>query len=388
MKKTLTITASLAACAILGYLLLGSDPSHEDEHDHHSHEDEFLHFPPAKAEEHGITMNSAESGNLKFRARAPAEIVMVSDKVAHVLPKVSGIALAAYKNIGDSVEEGEVIATLESKEMAEAKSDYLCLRKKEKLASDIFKREASLYEKKLASAQEYNEAESGYEEAVIELELARQKLFTLGLTRAEIEQLPQQSTDLLRIYEIKAPLTGKIVERHLTSGEFVTTDAEVFVVADLSYVWAEAKIFPQDRQHVTNGQEVNILSNFGLATKGVVSFLSPVIDKETRTSTALVKIDNANGQWLPGSYVQAEFITNEVPVATLVAKDSIQNIDGVDVVFVASDDGFIVQPVTIGLTDDDFCEVLSGLDPGTPYACTKTFLLKADLKKDEAEHMD
>lgn len=388
MKKTLTVITSLAACAVFGYLILSGDKSQDTEEDDHHHHEEFLHFSSSKAKEHGIDLRTVSKGNLQFRVRAPAEIEMISDSEAHVLPKVSGIAVTAYKNLGDSVESGEVIALLESKEMAEAKSNFLTMTKKAKLASGSFQRESSLFEKKLSSAQDYHEAESKNEEALIDLELARQKLLTLGLDSREIELLPNQSPDALRDYEIRSPIKGKIISRHITPGEYVTTDSEVYVVADLSSVWAEVNIFPQDRQHVSKGQEVNILSNDGVSAKGTVSYLSPVINKETRTSTALVKIDNPNEQWLPGSYVQAEFITQEVPVDTLVTKDSVQNVDGIDVVFVASDDGFIVQPVTIGRTDEESCEIISGLDQGMSYACKNTFLLKADLKKDEAEHMD
>lgn len=388
MKKTLTITLAIAACALIGYNLIGSRTVIDEHEDDEHHHDDFLQFPSGQVKDYGIDMHVAAGGTLKYRVRAPAAIEIVSDKQAHIIPKVAGIAVTAHKNLGERVDAGELLATLESKEMAEAKSNYLTMLKKEKLASGAFARESSLYEKKLSSAQDFHTAENTREEALIDLELARQKLLTLGLDSAAIGNLPSESPDALRMYELRSPIAGKIISRQFTPGEYVNTDREVFVVADLSTVWAEINVFPQDRQHVRQGQVVTIVSNDGTSSKGTVSYLSPVIDKETRTSTALVSVDNADGQWLPGSFVQAEFITEEQPVDMLVPRESIQTIDGVDVIFVAADGGFIVQPVSIGRKDDTSCEIVSGLAPGAPYACKNTFLLKADLKKDEAEHMD
>jgi cobalt-zinc-cadmium efflux system membrane fusion protein len=359
----------------------------EDDHDH-DHHDDFLQFSTDQINEYGVEVRQASGGTLRLKVRAPAEISLVTDGQAHILPKVSGIAVAAYKNLGEEVAAGELLATLESKEIAEAKSTYLTALKKEKLAAGIFNREAGLYEKKISSEEEYRNSENAKDEASIELELAKQKLITLGLNPAEIVRLSAQSPDSLRLYELRSPIAGKVVSRHLVPGEYVTSDREVFVVADLSKVWAEVNVFPNDRQHVSQGQPVTITGNDGRTAQGTVSYLSPVIDAETRTSTALVELENGNGQWLPGAFVQAEFITEELPVALLVPKDSVQNIDGTDIVFVSADGGFDIKPVILGKSDDEYCEVLSGLEPGSGYACTNTFLLKADLKKDEAEHMD
>ena len=72
----------------------------------------------------------------------------------------------------------------------------------------------------------------------------------------------------------------------------------------------------------------------------------------------------------------------------LVPKEAIQNVDGQDVIFISEKDGFAVRPITTGRSDDRQQEVLDGLTVGETYACKNTFLLKAELKKDEAEHMD
>lgn len=388
MKRLLTIGGATAVCLLTIYLLVTSQDSGDFEDDDHDHDHEFLPFSKELVEANHIQVETASPGILKQIVRAPAQIVIISDQKAHVLPKASGIAVIAHKNLGETVYADEVVAVLESREMAEAKASYLTALKKERLAETAFQREKNLHEKNISSAQEFNNAETAKNEAAIELELSRQKLHALGLDARAIRHLPHEPTEKLTVYELRSPIAGKVIARHITPGELVTNDHAIYTIADLSSVWAEIHVFSKDRPYVKEGQTVAITSPEGQSAHASVSYLSPMIDTETRTSTALVKIDNTSETWLPGSFVQATFITEEINVPLLVKKEAIQTIDGVDVLFVSADDGFAVRPVTKGKQDETQCEILSGLVPGEDYACRNTFLLKADLKKEEAEHMD
>lgn len=387
MRKSLTIGATLAGCLLAAYFLW-TPTANETADDEEHHHDDFLPFSKELAESNNIKIEKASSGDLKQRVRAPATITVISDKEAHIYPQVSGVAIAVYKNLGETVEAGEIVAKLESKEMAEAKADYLTALKKEQLASTQYEREKSLRSQNISSMQDFSSSENAREEALIELEFSRQKLLALGLDSETIRQLPTQSNEMLRVYDIRSPIAGKVIARRINPGELLASDKEIYVIADLSAVWAEVHVFSQDRQFVKQGQTVTITGDDGKSIRAKVSYLSPVIDSDTRTSTALVTVDNRTGNWLPGAFVQAEFITDKVNVALRVKKEAIQNIDGVDVLFVSSADGFNVKPVTKGLSDEEHCEIISGLTPGEDYACKNTFVLKADLKKDEAEHMD
>lgn len=389
MKKLLMIAATLAGCALVGLAFWSTampDADHDDDHDHH--DEEFVHFSDDMIQEHKITTQPAGPGTLKQRVRAPAEITIGTDQLAHILPKVGGIAVAAYKNIGELVHEGEVLAVIESKEIAEAKSNYMTALKRHQLAESIFQRESNLHEKSLSSGEDYLRAKNLIEESLIDVELSRQRLQALGLSYDEIFTLPQQNPESMRTYELRSPMAGRVISRHITTGEMLSPTNEVYVIADLSKVWAEVNIFSQDRESVKIGQPVYIINSRGKKSPSTVAFLSPVVDPATRTSTALAAIDNTSEEWVPGTFVQVEFITDAVDVPLSVPRDAIQNIDGNDVVFVCKEGGFVMRPITTDRSDEDCCEVIDGLEEGESYACTNTFLLKADLKKEEAEHMD
>jgi membrane fusion protein, heavy metal efflux system len=388
MRKTLILAGTCVACAILAFVLWSPAKPHAEEEKDDHHHDDFVHLNEEQCQLYSIERQNASSGILKKVINSPARITIAANQIAHVIPKVSGIALTAYKNLGDQVYENESLAALDSKEMAEAKTTYLASQKKEQLAANKYEREKSLKEKKISAAQDFYDAQMAWEESVIDLELARQKLFALGMDLHELEQLSYASPNRLRLYELRSPIAGNIISRHITIGEFIDTDQRIYVVANLSKVWAEIKLFSQDRPYAKQGQIATVSTHEGLVAQGTIVYLSPIIDEETRTSTAIAEIDNSNRQWLPGSFAQAQLITEEIPVGLIVPRDAIQNIDGTDSVFVATEGGFVVRPITIGRSDEQYCEVNSGLQSGEAFACKNTFLLKAELQKEEAEHMD
>lgn len=392
MRKKITMIATITACALTAYAYWNIETaSHEEEEEHHHHhnlEDEHISISDEQLKTHGIEIQKASQGFLQQVVKAPAKITICADHVAHIYPKVSGEILKAYKNLGEYVETDEILATLGSREMAEAKAAYLAAYNRERLTEGTFQREKSLHEKKITATQEYHRAENAREESLIDLELARQKLHALGLSEQEIEQLPQTGVKNLRVYELRSPIAGKIIARHVTPGELIDLESEAYVVANLNKLWVEISIFPHDRQFIKEGQTVTISTHDGQSAKASVIYLSPIINEETRTSTAIAEIDNRLGKWFCGTYANAELVTDVINVPLMIPKESIQNIDGTDVVFVPFDEGFSVKPVVTGRSNDQHCEIISGLAPGEAYACKNTFLLKAELQKDEAEHMD
>lgn len=391
MRKPITMIVTIAACALAAYAFWNIETTsfeEEEEHHHHNIEEEVVAISEEQLQKHGIDIQRASPGRLHKVVKAPAKITIGSDQVAHIYPKVAGTALKANKNLGESVEADEILATLGSREMAEAKAEYLAAFNRDRLTEGTFQREKTLHEKKISATQEFHRAENAREESLIELELARQKLHALGLSEQEIEDLPQSDVKNLRVYDMRSPISGKVIARHVTPGELVNLDHEAYVVANLNKLWVEISIFPHDRQHIKEGQSVTISTHDGQTTKAHVIYLSPIINEDTRTSTAIAEIDNRSGKWFCGTYANAELVTDVINVPLMVAKEAIQNVDGTDVVFVALDEGFSPRPITTGRSDDHYYEITAGLSPGEAYASKNTFLLKAELKKDEAEHMD
>jgi membrane fusion protein, heavy metal efflux system len=395
MRKKISLVAlmvGVCACSMAAYFLTKSPAQEPPENEPEHARTEFLPFSQEQLAEHQIELQPAAAGTLKQIVRAPAKISICSDKLVHIIPKTSGTAIYSaehpYKNLGEKIAAGEVLAYLESKEAAEVKSEYLKALTQIKLAANRFTREQTLHQQQISSAEEFYQAEHDLEEARIDTSMALQKLYALGINQQEIDRLPDADPQELRFYAISSPLSGQIVNRHIAPGELIDPTHEIYTVADLSSVWAEINLFSKDRPLVKAGQAVQLTSPDGHRSAARIVYLSPVLSEETGQSQAIAEVDNRSGIWLPGSFVFAELVAVEEPALLLVPRSAVHELDGEKAVFVERPDGFAVKVIRLGRSDESCCEILSGIEAGERVAATNSFLLKADLKKEEAEHAD
>ncbi|PPC86866.1 MAG: efflux transporter periplasmic adaptor subunit [Hyphomicrobium sp.] len=331
-------------------------------------------------------MAPAASGVLIKEIAVPGRIVINANAQAKIVPKLAGTVAKVTKQVGDTVAEGEVIATLESREIADAKGEYLAARRTEELAKSTFEREERLWKQKVTAEQDYLTAKNSHQEAVIRRDLAHQRLHTIGLSEDEIAKLPTTSEEAnYRFYDIRSPISGRVIARDIVMGQIVGTDREAFSIADLATVWVEISISPTDLPFAKDGQDVRISSGGRTSTAKVVA-INPSIDAETRSAKIIAALDNTSGEWRLGDFVNAQLISGKLEVPLMVSREAIQTIKGGKVVFVNEGSGFRMRPVTTGREDSTNAEILSGLEFGETVAISNTFTLKAELGKAEAEH--
>jgi len=360
----------------------------EDEHgEHHEHSEAVVRLSPEARTTFGIETAEAGPGKLERTITLPGEVRLNADRVAHIVPRVSGMVREVRKQLGDAVTPGEVLAVLDSRELADAKAADLAAASRHELANLNVERIQKLFSQKIAPEEELLKAKQAFAETDIEHRTAEAKLHALGLTQEQVESLhTEKDTDYSR-YEIKAPFAGTVIEKHITLGEVVNPDTSCFVLADLSDVWVDVTVYPQDIPQITVGRAVNVFATgISDAHRGKVAYVSPKIDEGTRTGMARVILANPDGHLRPGMFVRADLVLSEEDVGILVPDSAVQTIDNQTVVFVEEHGGYEKRPVILGKKSGTNCEVLSGLNPGERYATTGTFILKAELGKGEAEH--
>jgi cobalt-zinc-cadmium efflux system membrane fusion protein len=328
-------------------------------------------------------------GPIAKRLAVPGTVIPDSDRVAHVSVKLSGTVAELRKQIGDDVAKGEILAVLESREVADAKSEYLAGRLANDLQQDITSRDKSLWEGRAVPEQQYIRSRNAAAQTEMKLNIARQKLLALGVHENEIAGLPQSPDGLLRSQNVRAPISGRLADRKVEVGTAVGRDnleTELFVIVDLSRVWVELSVSSNDLPLVREGQSVRVSTrSLPEAGSGKVVFVSPLLDRETRTARVVAALDNPDGRWRPGSFVTAAIMLRERPAAVVVPASAIQNVDGGKVVFVRNKDGFEKRNVVLGEQDGQSIEILSGLAAGESIAISNTFSLKAELSKPRDE---
>jgi cobalt-zinc-cadmium efflux system membrane fusion protein len=373
--------------------------SHADEAEHTDHEGHATHdghddhgglrIPAETLEEFGIVIQTAASGSLETSLQLSGEVVFNADRIAHVTPSVSGIAQSVSRSVGDRVGAGEVMAVLSSRDLASARSAYLAALANKELAAEMLTRDERLVADRIGTERQLLESQQALREAEIALKLAEYNLHALGEGHDAIRTLPDADDATFADYALKSPITGIVIERHLTRGELVSdqTDEPPFVIADLSSVWVNLTVYQSDLARVRPGQPVRIEFGHGIPdANGTVAFISPAIEERTRTATARVVLDNPEGHWRPGLFVAAYVSTEQSAASVIVPRTAVTEYEGETVVFVQGDEGFEPRAVRVGGSSEQQAEILSGLEPGERYVARNVLALKAELNRAELEH--
>lgn len=370
------------------------DAAHEDHADHvdddapacddHADDDEeetaAIVLTDAQIKQIGIKVESAKKGKIEMSVNLPGEVAVNSDRMAHIVPRVSGIVMDVKKKLGDSVKAGEVMAIIQSGELADAKGAYLAAIERFDLAKTIFEREGNLREKKISSEQEYLDAKKVFAEGRIEKRSTEQKLLALGFSEEYLASLLSESEKLLTRFEITAPFDGTIIERHITLGEVVSDLTGVFIVADLSSVWVDLQIYQKYLTSVKRGQKVLITDDGTIGhIEGVISYVGHVVDAKSRTALARIVLPNTDGVLRPGIFVTAKVATDSTAAGVVVSKDAIQTVEGKKCIFIKDAHGFEIRFVVTGKSDAEKIEITSGLKEGEKYVSKGAFDLKAKV---------
>jgi membrane fusion protein, heavy metal efflux system len=350
---------------------------------------EIIKLTAAQVETAGIELAPVQDGKLVTRILAPGTIVPHADRIARVSVKLSATVAELRKKLGDRVAKDEVVAVLESREVASAKSEYLAARLASELAKDLYDRDKDLWDRRVTSEQLLLRSRAAAAQARMNLDIARQKLFAIGLTEKEVAALPEQPEIALRRQEVRAPLAGRVVERKVDLGAAVGRDnleTELFTIADLDRVWVDLAVSPTDLPLVGEGQTVTVAAH-GLAYRAVgkIVFISPMLDREAHSARVVAEIANTDGNWRPGSLVHSTIEVGEHAAPLAVPTSAVQTIGKSQAVFVRTADGFEKRAVTLGRSDDRISEIVAGLAAGETIAVTNTFALKAEFLKSLAE---
>jgi cobalt-zinc-cadmium efflux system membrane fusion protein len=211
----------------------------------------------------------------------------------------------------------------------------------------------------------------------------------IGDTVAKNDQLASiESNQSLTVYDLKAPISGTVIDRQISLGEYASEQKPSFVVADLSTIWVDLSIYRQDLNRVRTSDEVLIDPDDGGADiKGRISYVAPVGSSDTQTAIARIVLANSDGRLRPGLFVTARLVLakRDVPVAVRVG--AIQTLENKTVVFVREGgDKIEARPVELGESDAKFVEIRAGLSAGEPYVAENSFVVKAEMGKGEAQH--
>lgn len=144
---------------------------------------------PEAAKAGGVEIEEAGPAKMKSILELHGEIILNPDRIAHIVPRFDAVVTEVRKSLGDKVARGEVVAVVDSKELASSKLAYILAVHKEEFAKLSFDREERLWKKKITPEEDYLKRKHDWEESKIDVRSAEQKLRALGISTAEIKAL-------------------------------------------------------------------------------------------------------------------------------------------------------------------------------------------------------
>lgn len=353
------------------------------------HREGMVSLSSGKLQEITLITAGVQRRTLDPELETTGQVDYEQDRLAHVSPRINGRVLRVSAALGDDVGAGESLAIIDSVELGQAKAEYLGARVREELARENAAREARLFADRISSEKEMLEARAAHLEARSHRESAEETLRLFGVGRAEIDALSAGDPGASHL-AVRAPIAGRVVEKHVTVGELVTPTDNMFSIADLGHVWIWIDVFERDLAsvHLGDGVEVRAESYPDRLFEGKVTYLSPEVTAATRTVRARIDVPNPEEVLRPGMFATVRLTDPHreggEPVLA-VPSDAVQRRGETSLVFVPLDEegSFEAREVSIGRRQGNWTEITAGLSEGESVVTKGAFFLKSELARDE-----
>lgn len=318
--------------------------------------------------------------------RVPGSIQVDDQRVARIGASVTGRITDINAMLGQDVRQGEVLATLNSTELAQNQLLYIKAAQQIALQTKAVERARLLLEADVIGAAELQRREAELSAAQADLYTAKEQLQVLGMSEKAIAQIARSGQ--IRSYSnVDARLSGTVISRKVNLGQVVQPAEELFIVADLSRVWAVAEVPEQQVELVQEGEDVEIeipaLSNRKFT--GKLIFVGDVVNPLTRTVTVRTDLENSDEAIKPDMLVSM-LVQSKLTQQLAVPRPAVVRENDCDYVYVEiGPNKFRLREVELGTEYREMAVVVSGLDEGEKIIVDGAFHVNNERKRKELE---
>jgi len=306
----------------------------------------------------------------------PATVAASPSASARIDARASGVVRSVGKTLGDYVRQGETIARIESADAAALASQLSAARARVTELSAAYDRERRLFEANVTARQDLEAARANLDVARSELNRSQAAVAAAGVSGDG------------RSLAVTSPLSGRVTAAPIVLGSFVDAGEELYSIVNPNGLQIEVALPSEDASRIQPGDEAAVIVGDGREIGARVRSVTPSLDAESRSATAVLTLKRAVPGLQPGSFLQARIRPSGEVDQTRIAvpEDAVQVLEGRNVVFVRTRRGFQAREVDTGSRSAGMVTILSGLEPGQRIATANAFLLKSELEKEGAEH--
>lgn len=331
----------------------------------------------------GLTTRLVHSAEEEMSIEAPAEVVFDETKSNVITSTVKALVSRWLVSPGDAVRRGDILAILESPEIAELQAGLLKSYAAYQVEQKEFERHKELKNRNLISDQDFEREEALAEQALTDLNSYRGLLISAGMNEDDIDLIIEAKSVSNR-FPLRAQASGVVVQRIAQLGELMEAGRAFAMIADPQHMWIEARLTEQQIRQVKVGQALTFTSDgFGLNQAGAkIIWVSRYIDPHTRTGIVRAEVIDPNAELHAGEFGVARISQYGEEQVMLVPKDAVQWEGCCNVVFVKeSDSRYRPYKVKLVSSSGDYYQASDGVNPGDEVVVDGAFLLKTELKK-------
>ena len=348
----------------------------------------------------GISVAVVEPRSVSRNLSVPGQIVLNEQRTVHISPYADGRVTDILKNQGDHVQRGQVLAHLHSHSVHETvgalvqdfanvsrlQAGVVYAQQKRDRYEHLYNIQAASLEQQQSSQQELVQAQTDLANAQAAVTMEREHLGDLlSVTPASITPMNLYQHEMVPIL---SPISGTVITRAITPGMVLEPGNEAYTVSDLGEVWMIAQMNEADLSHLRVGAHVTVRSDAwpDRTFPGTVTLIGSTLDPTTRTVQVRIALPNHAGRLKPQMFATAVIDESHdgsgMREAIFVPEDALQEVNGVQVVFITADGThFAPRSVRTLKPIDGQVEVSEGLRAGDHIAMKGTFMLKSDLLK-------
>lgn len=298
----------------------------------------------------GISLGQFETAQQFTVLNAPAKVVIPAANENSVSAPQAGVIVKINASTGDSVKKDQVLTQINSPDLLATQRMYLKALNDVQLNLLAYERDKKLIAEGIIADRRWQETNNQYQTLVFEADELKQLLEISGMTTSEIEQLAK-THQLSGQLNVRAPITGIVLERLVLVGERVNLQAPLFKIATLDQLWLELNI-PHERVGSINlGDEVLIDNT---STSAEVMLIGHSVNPDNQTIQVKAKIRGKQDEVRSGQTINTQIIKRLKTSAFKVPNTAIAQHEGKVFVFVRNATGFAISPITvIGKQGDD-----------------------------------
>jgi len=282
--------------------------------------------------------------------------------------------------IGDWIKTGQELITLQSEEVGTAKSEFYKAQADHELAKVNFERQKRLFDRGVGAQKDFLAREAEFKVAGTNMNAAEKKLHVLGFTEEQVKAIAE-THQINPVITLFAPISGKIIEINVVLGAMVDQTTEILTVMDPTLLCIDADIYEKDIAKIRIGQkvEVSVPAYPGETFVGKTSYISDVLNEETRTITVRAEVKNKDFKLKPGMFAEINISLNHQSKALVLPEEAILDDKGDNIVFLKRNGKYFPIIVEIGAKEKGYIEIIRGLQEGDEVVIKGNFQLKSKL---------